>query len=126
MYVISLKILLRPETNLMHLNKQSLNYNFLFYCYGDKPVKSNAFNFQNSCKLIFWASQKRYMDLLVNNFVYKYLYARPAFRRIITLDPEQERLQPTHALLACRPCIDVNVCVLFFRRFDNNSRVTLA
>ena len=45
MYVKVLKMLLRLETNLMHLNKQSLN-NFLFYCYDDKPGKSNAFNFQ--------------------------------------------------------------------------------
>lgn len=53
MYVKALRMLLRPETNLMHLNNgQSLN-NFLFYCYGDKPVKSNAFHFQKSCKLIF-------------------------------------------------------------------------
>lgn len=73
MYVKALKMLLRPETNLMHLRKQSLN-NFLLYWYGDKPVKSNAFNFKKSWKLIFWPTSKRYLDLLVNNFVYKYLY----------------------------------------------------
>ena len=46
MYVKELKMWLCPETNLMHLINESLN-NFLFCCYGVKPVKSNALiNFQ--------------------------------------------------------------------------------
>lgn len=73
MYVKALKMLLRLETNLTHLNKQSSN-NFLFIAMATNREKVTPLISKKSCKLIFWATSKRYLDLLVNNFVYKYLY----------------------------------------------------
>lgn len=52
MYVKALKMLLRLETNLTHLNKPSLN-NFLFIAMATNREKVTPLISKKSCKLIF-------------------------------------------------------------------------